>query len=763
MDKDRNAIMDNAIACYKNFIRGMLDVTDNLVDGCVVPPKDVVRYDNDDPYLVVAADKGTATFSDIANEITKEYNFWLEDAFASGGSVGYDHKKMGITARGAWESVKRHFRSLGKDIQQEDFSIVGIGDMSGDVFGNGMLLSEHICLVGAFNHQHIFIDPNPNAPVSFKERKRLFNLPRSSWSDYNIELISKGGGIFSRSEKSINLTPEIQQLLELKQDTIVPSELISALLRAKVDLLWNGGIGTYVKASNETHIEVGDKTNDGLRIDADELSCKVVGEGGNLGLTQLARIEFSLNGGSIYTDFIDNSAGVDCSDHEVNLKILLHDFMTRHELSELQRNRLLKRMTDEVSQLVLSNNYHQTLSIELGLLRVQYQPDVYRQYISYLEEQCLLDRKLEYLPDDKQLTARWATGLTLTRPELSVLMSYSKILLKQQILASNLPEDEYFVRHLYSAFPRQLDTRFRAMMKQHRLQRDIIATQLSNDIINRMGGIFIYRMIDETGKSVSDIIRAYVVSSSIFNLNVLWESIEALDSKINSQEQLKLLFSLTRLVRRATRWLLRNRQEYNVAKAVEWFAGDIRHFYGYLNDVLGDTYQQRLSHYVTTYEQKNIASPLAFELAAIKFMYPSLDIIEAAKTEAYEVRTIAEYYFIIGQEFQLDWLREQLQQQQKPESKWDTLALSAFYDDLDYLQRMLAVGVLKFDADHQYPVEHVRDWMESYEHLIRRWNALMTSIRASGAISMVILFVGLRELTDLARNANNEATKVVSE
>ena len=433
---DREAFMKEGVACYQTFLRGLLDLTDNLVGGKVVPPRDVVRYDSDDPYLVVAADKGTATFSDIANGVAKEYGFWLDDAFASGGSVGYDHKKMGITARGAWESVKRHFRKLGVNTQTTDFTVVGIGDMSGDVFGNGMLLSSHIKLLGAFDHRHAFLDPNPDPKVSFKERQRLFNLPRSSWADYDHSLISTGGGIYPRSAKSITITPEVRKILGVDANSLTPTDLIRALLKAPVDLLYNGGIGTYVKATHQSHADVGDRANDAIRVNGGELRCKVVAEGGNLGLTQLGRIEYALNGGKINTDAIDNSAGVDCSDHEVNIKILLNSVVAQGRISGEQRNELLVEMTDEVGELVLRDNYFQTQSLSVRADAL----DPQTRFIKYLEKAGKLNRAIEFLPSDEELASRKAAKTGLTSPERSVLLSYSKIMLYDELLASESAE-----------------------------------------------------------------------------------------------------------------------------------------------------------------------------------------------------------------------------------------------------------------------------------------------------------------------------------
>ncbi len=496
-DGDQNKLMDEVAFCYRTYIRGMLDLTDNLIGGKIVPPPDVVRYDEDDPYLVVAADRGTATFSDIANAVAKEYNFWLGDAFASGGSTGYDHKKMGITARGTWESVNRHFHELGVDIQNTDFTVVGIGDMSGDVFGNGMLLSRHIKLLGAFDHQHIFLDPKPNPDVSYKERVRLFKLPRSSWSDYNPKLISKGGGVFSRTAKSILLSTEVKNTLSIEADSLTPNELIRALLKAPVDLLWNGGIGTFVKSSSETHANVRDRANNGIRINANELRCRVIGEGGNLGLTQLGRIEYALNGGRINTDFIDNSGGVNCSDREVNIKILLNEVVTNGDMTKKQRDNILAEMTDEVATMVLRDNYRQAQAISITEVQAARLLEEHARFLRSLEKAGKLNRALEYLPSDDILAERQAEGKGFTRPEISVLLAYGKIALYEELLASDVPEDSYLSNDLKRYFPTSLRERFHTQMQKHRLRREIIATFVTNSMVNRMGATFAHQLRDK--------------------------------------------------------------------------------------------------------------------------------------------------------------------------------------------------------------------------------------------------------------------------
>ncbi|MCH7930097.1 MAG: NAD-glutamate dehydrogenase, partial [Proteobacteria bacterium] len=528
----REALREEGIACYKTLIWGMLDITDNLVAGEVVPPPDVVRHDDDDPYLVVAADKGTAAFSDIANGVAIDYGFWLGDAFASGGSVGYDHKKMGITARGAWESVKRHFRDLGIDTQTTDFTCVGIGDMSGDVFGNGMLLSEHIRLIGAFNHLHVFIDPDPDPAKSHAERQRLFEQPRSTWADYDATLISEGGGVFDRAAKAVAVTPEMKKLLGIERDKVEPDDLIRALLRAPVDLLWNGGIGTYVKASDETDAEVDDKNNDAVRVDGRALRCRVVGEGGNLGFTQRGRIEYALAGGRVNTDAIDNSAGVDCSDHEVNIKILLDAVVAEGDMTAKKRDTLLDRMDDEVGRLVLRNNYQQTQALSVAEAHGVELLDSGRRLMRSLERDIGLDRTIEFLPDEETLDERRKSGIGLTRPELSVLLGYSKMALYDALIDSDLPEDPYLAVDLERYFPEPLRKDFKAAIHRHGLRRQIIATVATNSMVNRVGAAFVNQIAEETGFSADQIARAYTITRDSFRLRPLWEEIEGLDSTV---------------------------------------------------------------------------------------------------------------------------------------------------------------------------------------------------------------------------------------
>ncbi len=573
----REAMMAEVVACYQTFMRGLLDVTDNLVDGAIVRPPDTICYDGDDPYLVVAADKGTATFSDIANAIAVERKFWLGDAFASGGSSGYDHKGMGITARGAWESVRSHFGALGIDVQSVPFTVVGVGDMSGDVFGNGMLLSRRIQLIGAFDHRDLFVDPDPDPAASFEERARLFSLPRSSWADYDRKLISAGGGVFPRTAKSIPVSPELAHRLDIDETVVTPSQLIQALLRAPVDLLWNGGIGTYVKASTETHGDVGDRINDAVRVDATDLRCRVVGEGGNLGFTQLARVEYALGGGLIHTDAIDNSAGVDCSDHEVNIKVLLDRVVADGDLTVKQRNQLLNSMTDEVATLVLRDNIEQNRALANDQAEAASMIDVHARYIRALEQQGKLDRSLERLPSDEQIEERIPTGRGLVTPELAVLLAYTKILAYEDLRGSDLPDDPHMSGYLAGYFPSALRERFPDQIHDHPLRREIISTCVANSTVNRAGTSFLYRLAQETGAPTAEIVRAHVAAWESFGMARLHAGMEAAEAQTTAATQVGLFLEARKLTERAARWLLRNRGwPIDIAPTVEFFSGGSR-------------------------------------------------------------------------------------------------------------------------------------------------------------------------------------------
>lgn len=745
----RDEIMAEGVACYKMFIRGMLDITDNRQGQKIIAPKEVVRFDEDDPYFVVAADKGTATFSDIANGVAKEYGFWLGDAFASGGSNGYDHKKMGITARGAWESAKRHFLALGKDIMTEDFTCVGIGDMSGDVFGNGMLLSEHIKLLAAFDHRHIFIDPNPDAKTSHQERQRLFKLDRSSWMDYNPELISEGGGIFERHAKSLDLSPEIQKLFKLKTKKIEPNLLIQEILKLRVELLYNGGIGTYVKASTENNFMLGDRANDEVRVDAADLKAKVLVEGGNVGVTQLARIEFAQNGGLIYTDAIDNSAGVDCSDHEVNVKILLTDAIESGDLKLEDRNELLATMKDDIAELVLSNNYHQTQAIDNMSSTA---PDVlYMQLrlIRELEREGFLDRQLEFLPSDKDIKARFAMGHGLTSPELAVLMAYSKSAVKGEIFKSSLPDEPYFDRYLAAEFPAVLHDRFAKSMRRHYLAKEIIVTQLTNEMLQQMGSGFVHRLYDETGANPAMIARAYVVAKDLFELPDMWSKIEALDAKVDMAIQQEMMQDVVRLVRRVTRWLLKNyRHEINVPELIQNYGEKIQEVRQLMSKFLSKEGRNNKKEYIKRCTTAKVPNELALSASDYGFMAPVMDIIWAADMHGLDLKEVAEVYYKLNEKLELAWFRLSVASMRE-EGYWGTLASSGLKDDMDHLQRALTISVILTTPNDLNPEERVLRWMDNYRYLVNRWLYTVENLKTSKH-EFIMYLVAIRGLADIA-------------
>ncbi|GAA2906481.1 NAD-glutamate dehydrogenase [Streptosporangium fragile] len=752
----REDVLIEGIACYRTFISGLLDLTDNLVDGKVVPPADVVRHDGDDTYLVVAADKGTATFSDIANGVAKEYGFWLGDAFASGGSIGYDHKAMGITARGAWESVKYHFRTIGVDVQSTDFTVAGIGDMSGDVFGNGMLLSRHIRLVAAFDHRHIFVDPHPDPARGYTERARLFALPRSSWADYDPSLISRGGGVWPRTAKSIPISPETRAALGLDDvvTSLAPNDLISAILRAPVDLLWNGGIGTYVKATSESHADVGDKANDGLRVNASELRCKVVGEGGNLGFTQLARIEFALNGGLVNTDFIDNSAGVDTSDHEVNIKILLDRAVRDGELTDKQRNQLFLDMTDEVARLVLRDNYDQNVVLAAARAQAADMLHVHARQLRKLERDGLLNRGLEFLPSDKTLAERRQAGLGLTAPEFSVLLAYTKLVTDAEILASDLPDDPYLVSWLESYFPSALRERIRPYMDSHPLRREIITTGVVNDLVNSSGTTFMFRLGEESGASAPDIVRAYLVTREVFDLPSLWRQIEELDNKVDTSTQIAMELEARKLVERGTRWLLGNRRApLDLASTVGFFAKGMNGLLPHLPKMLAGTdlaaFEERREGFV----DRGVPPELAERVAAMVPAYSTFDLVEVAARTGRPVHEVAEVYFDVADRLQLSRLRERIVALPR-DSRWNSMARAALRDDLYAAHAALTHDVLVHSTPGLSPDERLARWNEANAAAVSRARQTLSEIWESDTFDLATLSVALRAIRTLVATIN---------
>ena len=678
----REAVQAEGVACYRTFIRGLLDVTDNLVAGEVVPPADVVRHDADDPYLVVAADKGTATFSDIANALAGEYGFWLGDAFASGGSQGYDHKGMAITARGGWESVKRHFRALGVDSQSTGFTVVGIGDMAGDVFGNGMLLSRHVRLVGAFNHMHVFIDPDPDPETTFRERERLFALPRSTWDDFDRSVLSAGGGVYPRSAKSIPLSPEAREALAVETESLTPNELIAAMLKAPVDLLWNGGIGTYVKSRRESHADVGDRANDVVRVNGDELRCRIVGEGGNLGFTQLGRIEFAAGGGRVNTDAIDNSGGVDCSDHEVNIKILLNEVVSGGDMTGKQRDRLLSEMTDEVAALVLRNNYLQTQALSVAASQASSMLEVHSRLIRRLERDGALDRSIEFLPGADEIAERLAAHGGLFTPELSVLIAYVKIGLFQRLLASTLPGEPFVANELRAYFPSPLRERHAGLMPGHRLAREIVGTLVANEMVNRGGITFAFRLGEETGADDADIARAYLVAREVYGMNGTWDAIEALDNVVGAEVQVSMLRETRKLVERAARWLLRNRpRPLDVERDVDHFAAGVAALRRGLPDLVADASRAAIDSAAGRLVERGVPEGLALEVAGGNDVFSALDVVEVAKGAGITVEAAAAVYFTLGEKLDLRWLRDEIAALPR-ENRWQALSRAALRDDL---------------------------------------------------------------------------------
>jgi glutamate dehydrogenase len=735
-------------------MRGLLDITDNRVDGKVVPPPEVVRYDDDDPYLVVAADKGTATFSDLANSIAQEYGFWLDDAFASGGSAGYDHKKMGITARGAWESVKQLFRELGVDTQSTDFTVVGIGDMSGDVFGNGMLLSRHIKLVGAFNHLHVFLDPDPDPEASFAERERLFALPRSSWSDYDAAKISEGGGVWPRTAKSIPLSEQARRALDIEAEALTPNELINAMLKASVDLLFNGGIGTYVKASPETHVDAGDRANDAVRVDGAELRAKVVGEGGNLGFTQLGRVEYALAGGRINTDFIDNSGGVDCSDHEVNIKILLNQVVGDGDMTRKQRDKLLADMTEDVATAVLQDNYRQVQAISVTEAQAPHLLDEHARLIRSLERAHRLDRRLEFLPNNEELAERRAAGKGLTRPELAVLLAYAKIALQDELVASDVPEDDYLADDLERYMPPKLRERFRRQLRRHPLRRDIIATYITNSMVNRAGSTFANRLREETGASPPEVARAYTIAREVFDVRRLWKDLATLDNVVPAEVQLELQAEGRKMIERSALWFLRNRrQPLDIASTVSQFAPGVASLAQELPKLLAPADSESLDRLAERFCAAGVPAELATRVASLDALFSGLNVIDVATACGETVETVAAVYFSLGYRLDLHWLRDQIARL-PAETHWQTLAQGALRDDLYSEQRELTAEVLRPGTEDRDAETLIDSWTEENRSSVERANAILADLKEAEALDIAMLSVALREIRNLTETGS---------
>jgi glutamate dehydrogenase len=751
---DRDAVLAEGIACYKMFMNGLLDITDNIDTAAnkVLHPADVVRHDPDDPYLVVAADKGTAKFSDIANGISIAHGYWLGDAFASGGSAGFDHKDMGITSRGGWESVKNHFRTLGHDCQAEDFTCVGIGDMSGDVFGNGMLRSRHTRLLAAFDHRHVFIDPNPDAEASFKERERMFVLPRSSWDDYDKKLISKGGGVFARSLKAVKITPEMRAVLGIAGDveSLSPTELISAVLKAPVDLLWNGGIGTYVKSAAETNADVGDRANNALRINGGDLRCKIVGEGGNLGFTQKGRVEAAEKGVILNTDFIDNSAGVDTSDHEVNIKILLNDAVQRGEMDIEARNKLLHSMTDEVAQLVLRDNYRQNVALGLMEHMSVGRIGTMAHFIRTLESRGQLDRQIESLPSDAELSERRTHHQGLTRPELAVLLSYSKIVLYEQLLDSDVPEDPFLSHELMRYFPEPLHEKYASHMQRHRLKREIIATAVTNSIVNRMGATFILRSQEDTGETAAAVVKAYNAARQILHARELWSGIDALDGKVSQASQIDALMKLWSLLRNVSRWILNlPGTVLGITDLVQRYQPGMDALRKALPDALTETGRAAWGVDLEKWLGMGFPDELARKLATIATLEISMDVIETALESGRPVEHVARVFFDLGEALDIEWLRGQIEKL-TVESRWHAQARGALRDELAVQQRAMVKQILASEHGKQSPEGAVQAWLQRDNPTLQFTRGMLDEIRGVD-VDYPIASVALRRLAQIAQ------------
>lgn len=750
---DRDAWLAEGVAAYRTFISALLDITDNMVVGEVVPPADVVRHDEDDTYLVVAADKGTASFSDIANEVAVAYGFWLGDAFASGGSAGYDHKGMGITARGAWESVKRHFRELGHDTQTEDFTVVGVGDMSGDVFGNGMLLSEHIRLVAAFDHRHIFIDPNPDAATSYAERRRLFDLPRSSWADYDTGLLSAGGGVHPRSAKSIPLNSHVREALGIDPSVskMTPADLMQTILKAPVDLLWNGGIGTYIKAVSESNADVGDKANDAIRVNGEDLRAKVVGEGGNLGATQLGRIEFARSGGRINTDAIDNSAGVDTSDHEVNIKILLNGLVRDGDMTVKQRNKLLADMTDEVGALVLRNNYAQNVALSNASAQAPSLLHAQQRFMRRLERDGALDRALEFLPADRHIRELLSNGKGLSQPELAVLIAYTKITAADELISTVLPDDPHLQKLVHAYFPSELRERFPEAVDGHALRREIITTVLVNDTVNTAGSTFLHRLREETGASIEEIVRAQFTAREIFGLSRVWDAVEALDNKVAADVQTRIRLHSRRLVERGARWLLGNRpQPVAIAETIEGFREGVARVWDELPKMLKgadlDWYHSILDELTAA----GVPDELAVRVAGFSSAFPALDIVAIADRTGRDPLEVAEVYYDLADRLRITQLMDRIIELPRAD-RWQSMARASIREDLYAAHAALTSDVLSVGNGSSTPEERFLAWESKNAAILARSRSTLEEIQGSDAFDLANLSVAMRTMRTLLR------------
>jgi glutamate dehydrogenase len=761
---DRESARNEGIACYRSFIAGLLDVTDNVdrTTGTITAPDQVVRRDIEDAYLVVAADKGTATFSDIANEVAKSYGFWLGDAFASGGSVGYDHKAMGITAKGTWESVKRHFREMGLDTQTEDFTVVGIGDMSGDVFGNGMLLSKHIRLIAAFDHRHIFVDPDPDTETAWEERRRLFELPRSSWDDYDGSLISEGGGVYSREHKSIPVSSQARQAFHIDDDVeeMTPPELVKAILRAPVDLLFNGGIGTYIKAESESNADVGDRSNDMVRVNGNQVRAKVIGEGGNLGVTQLGRVEYDLSGGRINTDALDNSAGVDCSDHEVNIKILVDSLITAGKVDAGERTKLLESMTDEVGSLVLADNAEQNDLMGTSRANSASMMSVYARQIKDLVKRRGLNRELEALPSDKEIRRRIDQGIGLTSPELATLMAHVKLDLKDLVLASELPDQDVFASRLPRYFPAQLREHFGSDIRSHQLRREIVTTMLVNDVIDCGGITFVYRLIEDAGVNPLDAVRTFVAADAIFGIGETWRRIRA-EGEVGSISTVvsdRMTLNLRRLLDRAARWLLNYRpQPIAVGAEINRFRAEVRALAPRIAQWLRGDDREIVERVAAEFVSHGAAEDLAGVIAASLYSYSLLDIIDMADIIERDSAEVADTYFPLMGHLGIDGLLTAVSELPR-DDRWHSLARLAIRDEIYGSLRSLCRNVMAVGEPEESGEEKIAEWEHTNTSRVDRARRTLTEIYEDDERDLATLSVAARQIRAMTRTSGTGPT-----
>ncbi|MFV0493896.1 NAD-glutamate dehydrogenase [Mycobacterium sp.] len=757
---DRDANRAEGVACYQLFVSGLLDVTDNVdqLTGAVIPPREMVRRDGDDAYLVVAADKGTATFSDIANEVAKSYGFWLGDAFASGGSVGYDHKAMGITARGAWEAVKRHFREMGVDTQSEEFTVVGVGDMSGDVFGNGMLLSKHIRLIAAFDHRHVFLDPSPDAAASWAERRRMFDLPRSSWDDYDKSLISEGGGVYSRDQKTIPVSSQIRAALGIDGDVteLAPPNLMRAILQAPVDLLFNGGIGTYIKAESESDADVGDRTNDALRVNGNQVRAKVIGEGGNLGVTALGRIEFDLSGGRINTDAMDNSAGVDCSDHEVNIKILIDSLVTAGKVKPEERAALLESMTDEVAHLVLADNEDQNDLMGTSRANTASLLPVHADQIRYLAAERGVNRELEALPSEKEIARRTEVGIGLTSPELATLMAHVKLALKDDVLATDLPDQDVFATRLPEYFPKPLRDRFTPEIRAHQLRREIVTTMLINDLVDTAGITYVFRITEDAGVTGVDAVRSYAAIDAIFGVGDVWRRIRSGNLAVAVSDRMTL--DTRRLVDRAGRWLLNYRpQPLAVGAEINRFAENVKAMTPRMSEWLRGGDKVIVEKEAAKLVGLGVDPELAYRVAVGLYLYSLLDVIDIADITEMDPAEVADTYFALMDYLGTDALMRAVSELPRTD-RWQSLARLAIRDDIYASLRSLCFDVLSVGEPDESGEEKIAEWEQLSASRVERAHRTLCEIRESDASDLATLSVAARQIRRMTRTSGRGAS-----